>query len=571
MSKISVKRFFVFFFLIVLGIIPLLTEEFVFRIIAIGLLVIYIGFIIFLRDGKKETSEKELFTESPAEEKEEIASDSQQEEKEILTSAELRNMARVSDVHTLKPTDLKEKFYEIAAEDLPHGMNQDAQFNFVLEKILNVIKYTLIANSTVFFWFNKKKQQLIIQSFVSDDPQIHKGRFNLEGDIISRVVSTSSPEILNNINSNVESDLIKYYDSPVGIKSIVAVPVFFNGHLIGVLVADSKSEDAFGVETVYLLGRFVRMITIMFGIFDEKFDSQIVSQKLDALTNLIGDTEKNTDEKVFIQKISNALEKLMEWDALSITLFDQVQKNYKLKKVVTKTSLRYPGEGLIIDFDSSLVGKALQTGLSVFVEDASASKFITYSADDEANFGGSILISPIIYQNKAYGAITIESLRKHFYSKSDTRFLEKIALYAASQFELIYNINLLNSYLSIDLESLLMNKTTFLKRVQEDLAKSNITKVNLGLALISIDNFEKFYSEYGARIVPKLIKHIVVHLNRESDEFMLLARLEQNKFGILFFNKDDADCFLWCEKIRQKVVRDFLNIDGKNINITVSI
>ncbi len=573
MSKINKKRLFTFIFLIVLISIPVFINDLIIRITVFSILVIYVAFIIFLRDGKSKQKKVPPQTEKPESNvqvtEEEIPSEV--EEKTIITSSELREMKSSPQVHSFKPSNLKEKFYEIACEAIPEGLNQDAQFNFVLEKILNVIKSTLIANSAIFFWYNRKKNQLIIQSYVSDNTEIHKARFSLEDDIVSKVVRNGAPEILNNLNSNVEADLVRYYDNPAGIKSIVAVPVYFNDYLIGVLVADCKSEDAFGVETVYLLGRFVRMITIMLGVFDEKFNVNVVNQKLEALTNLIGETEKNQDEKIYLQKIVLALDKLIEWDALSIILLDPKDRLFKIFKSVNRTSLRYAGEGLVIDIEKSMVGKAIQTGRSVKIEDVTEDKYPIYTPLDTSSFGGSLLVVPITYQNKTYGSLTFENLRKNFYSNKDVRFLEKIASYTASHFESISNIQLLNSYLSIDLETLLLNRSTFEKRVQEELAKSNITKMNLGLAFLSIDNFDKLMNQYGQKVVSKLTKHVAVHLNKESDELMLNARIDTNKFAVLFFNRDDAESFLWCEKIRQKVVKDFINIDGGNINISLSI
>ncbi|MBU2446532.1 MAG: sensor domain-containing diguanylate cyclase [Bacteroidetes bacterium] len=572
MAKLNKRRLITFILLIILGSVPLLTEDLFFRIAAIAVLVVYVAFIIFLRDGKtKDPEESSEKSSVPTGLKPELDSYTEEEEKSIITSTELKRMKQTTPIHSLKPSNLKDKFYEIACESLPEGLDQDAQFNFVLEKILNVVYSTLIAHSAIFFWYNKKKNQMIIQSYVSENNNIHKARFSLEDDIVSKVVRNGAPELLNNLNSNVESDLIRYYDTAVGIRSIVAVPVFINDQLIGVLVADSKSEDAFGVETVYLLGRFVRMITIMLGIFDEKFSVNLVNQKLDAVIGLIGDSEKNQDEKYYYQKLLLAFDKLIEWDALSIISFDHQERSYKLKKVVQKTSLKYPGEGLIVDLDKSITGKAIQTGRSVKIDDVTEDKFPLFNTQDSLTLGGSLLITPIVYQNKTFGAIVFEKLRKNSYTNKDVRFIEKIASYIASHFDAAANIRLLNSYLSVDLDTLLLNRTTFEKRVKEELTKSNITKVNVGLAFMSIDNFEKLLNEYGEKVIQKIVKHVAVHLNKESDDLMINARLDTNKFAVLFFNRDDAEAFLWCEKLRQKFVKDFINLDNSNISISLSI
>ena len=76
-------------------------------------------------------------------------------------------------------------------------------------------------------------------------------------------------------------DVVRYYDSPQGIKSLVGVPLFYADSLTGVLVVDSKAPDAFGIETVYSLGRFVRIIAIIISLFDEKFSGSTAEKRLE--------------------------------------------------------------------------------------------------------------------------------------------------------------------------------------------------------------------------------------------------------------------------------------------------
>ena len=205
---------------------------------------------------------------------------------------------------TLKPPDLKERFEEIANESLPQGIGNDGQFTFVLEKMLAVIKEAFAANSAIFFWYNKKKEKLTIEKYISNSIDFSNRKFDVEDDILSKIVQTGEPELLSNISSAAEADVIRYYNSPQNIKSFVGVPLFYDKNLIAIIAIDSKAEDAFGIETIFSLGRFVRLITMLINIFEEKHTESVSQQRLKGLVNLI-----NPDHKIEnINDLSNLIQ-----------------------------------------------------------------------------------------------------------------------------------------------------------------------------------------------------------------------------------------------------------------------
>ncbi len=53
--------------------------------------------------------------------------------------------------------------------------------------------------------------------------------------------------------------------------------------LIAIIAVDAKVGDLFGIETIYSLGRFVRVITMIIQIFEEKHSDSISQQRLKGL------------------------------------------------------------------------------------------------------------------------------------------------------------------------------------------------------------------------------------------------------------------------------------------------
>jgi transcriptional regulator with GAF, ATPase, and Fis domain len=245
---------------------------------------------------------------------------------------------------TLKPPDLKERFKEIANEELPKEVGHSGQFSFALEKILTVIKEVYYAHSVIFFWYNHKKEKFSIEKFVSNSTQISQRKFDLEDDILSKIVQKGEPELLTDISTVAETDVIRYYESKQGIRSFVGVPLFYDKSLIAIIALDSKVEDAFGIETIFTLGRFIRVITMIISIFEEKHSDSVSQQRLKSILQLIGSHIKLESEEDLAASIQNSFVQLIHCDAFTFIYYEPIEKKFKTIKVVNNTSLKYVGQ-----------------------------------------------------------------------------------------------------------------------------------------------------------------------------------------------------------------------------------
>ncbi|MGB9663513.1 MAG: GAF domain-containing protein, partial [Ignavibacteria bacterium] len=328
MKNLYLKRAFVFLIILVLIVASNLFESTFVKLFCYVLIILIISLLIFARNGKGKTLIEENNNETGNEERnfspqEEGKPNTRLETNDrILTESELQHRISNANVTKLVPQDLNIHYRKIALEETPASSSSEVQFNYYLEKTLEVIKYVFDAHAAIFFWYRKDRNEVIFYNYAADEDGLQKFKYSLGTDIISKVIITENPIYTCNINSNVEEGLIRYYRTPIGIKSIAAVPVFINNKVIGVLAIDSKSEDAFGPEHIFTLGRFVRMITLILNMYDQKYQIDLVNQKLDALLDLIGISAGEFDERILMQRFIVLFDKLIEWDALGIVLYD---------------------------------------------------------------------------------------------------------------------------------------------------------------------------------------------------------------------------------------------------------
>jgi diguanylate cyclase (GGDEF)-like protein len=567
-------------------IIPLLAiglfiaEDATIRLIIIALIVIYVAFIIFLRDsirfsgGYSISETEDLGTEpsvphhSDLEESFKIVS--KNKNVEVITDENYRPEYGVSKT-TLKPPDLKERFEVIAKETLPPGVGHDEQFGFVVEKMLTVMAELYNAHSAIYFWYNKKKDKLVIEKFISSSKQLTKRKFDIEDDVLSKIVETCEPELLTDISRAAEADVIRYYDVPQGIRSFAGVPVFYNNGLIAIIAIDSKMEDTFGIETIYSLGRFVRLITMLIGIFEEKYSDIISQKRMEGLLKILGPDIEFENEKELINALPEALKMMIKWDAFVFIYFNPIEKIFKTEKVENTTALKYIGTDLQIDVNGTLVGKSIITGIPVKIDDTSTGGYKRFSKSEDVSFDGSFIAVPLIYEKQNYGVICFESLKKNAYSSQDIQFLKKSLNILAYIIYSHTTQKLLKNLTSIDFETRALNSNTFKERLNSDLIKSKQLEVPGTLALLKIDDFIEPDTLFDDNPLPKVLSVVSEIISDEMTPLNLFGRLDDRLFGIYFFNTSSKNVFIWAEKLRVKIARKPISVLSKQTTFTVSI
>lgn len=577
------KRILIFLFIPVLILIPILTEDLLIKIISGIVLVIYVAFIIFLRDSKHEEhpivtreDEGDEYEESEIEkikpnEGEDFKIISPNKGIEIITAENFTPSLNRGNREFFKPPDFKENFERIVHEELPKDVSHDEQFGFVLEKILSVIKDSFMAHTAAFFWYNKNRKRLTLERYVTSSSQMSKQKFDLEDDILGKIVQKEEPELLTDISSNAEIDVIRYYSVPQGIKSFVGVPLFYGKSLTAILALDSKVNDAFGIEQIYSLGRIVRVISVIISLFEEKYSESQAEQRLKALLGVLSSEKRFESEADLYAALENAVQGLIDWDAFTFVSYFPNEHKFKTARIINKTSLKYVGEHLEIDLTGTLVGKAILSSTPVKIDDTSVTEYPRFSKNEDVSFDGSFLAIPLIYDEQNYGVLCFESLKKNVYSNTEVTFIKNATKMFAFILHSYSTINILKGLLSVDIETKTLNYDSFTERLTIDLVRSKELGIPGAVVLIRIDDFLEQESLFEGDPFPKVLRAVAQMIKDEMTPLNIFGRLSEKVFAIYFFNTQPKDVFLWSEKLRIKIARKPIAVVSKQTTFTVSI
>ncbi len=454
------------------------------------------------------------------------------------------------------------------------------EFNFLLHKVLTVIKEVLFAHSAVFFWANREKGQMIMEARVSDGSNfISSRRFAMGHDLTSKVAESGKPELVTDVNPRSELELLPYYDAPESIKSFVGVPVYFSRKTrdhsverpVAVIAVDSKAADEFGEETLTLLGQFTKLISALIKSYTDKYDLLLDSELLRSIRKMQERIRKSFSLNVIIQSLSDETSKLVSWDCLSVVLYDE-RKHAWIARKVTNRSL----EGSIlleqaIDFPESIVGQTIKNNTHALVDDLESGRVPRYMAGEKAARAGSFISVPISSVNKCYGALNVESRDKYNFSRQDIEMLYRLAENAAFALEILYLQEAINEYVIVDPLTGVYSKKFFLQRLEEELQRADDHALELSFLFLSLDRPGELGERFDQDGLDRVVSTLAKAIRGSIRPYDIAGRYSGDRFGIVLANTAASEAYLWGEKIRKSVAGHVINVAGKSFSVTVSI
>ena len=471
-------------------------------------------------------------------------------------------------------------FFDVDSAIFKEDAEPRTEFDFLLNKVLAVIKEVLFAHSVAFFWANREKNQMIMEAHVTDSADFFSSRrFVIGHDLVSKVALTGKPEFISEVNPISESELFQYYEKPIAIKSFVGVPVFFSrssaekvsDQPVAVLAIDSKAGDEFGPETLSLLGQFTKLISALIKSYNDKYDLLLNSELLRSIRRLQERIRNNFSLNTIVHALAEESSKLINWDFLSIVLYDEAKRAWVAKKITNRAHEGYIVTEQAVDFPESIVGQTIKNNSHNLIDDLSALTMPRYFSEEKLEKKGSFLSVPISSLNKCYGAVSLESREKINFSRQDLEMIYRLSENIASALEIFYMQEIINEYVIIDNVTGTYSKKFFMQRMEEELQRADDTGTELSSLFVTIDKADDITHRFGVDGFERVMLALAKAIRSSVRHYDLVGRYESDRFGILLINTAANEAYLWAEKIRKNIAGLVINLDGKTFSITISV
>ena len=481
----------------------------------------------------------------------------------------MRGMPEAPDTNT--PDEIPSELYRFDAEALPKE-DPRAEFDFLTNKLLQAAKDHVLAHTIGLYWINTDREQIIIGEFVTDSGNFTTARrLNLGSDLISRVGLDGKPALVSDVSPASESDLVIYYDVSEGIRSFIGVPMYFGGEVIAVLAADSRAADAFGLETVASLGRFVSLITLLLGSYNQKFDLAADSRMLGVLDGMQRGIEQNLDAYGIASVAAKAVTEIMDWDYVAVVLHNPERNAWIVVKSLAKAAnLPYIAEGVAVSMEGSVLRAALEGDDGIIV-DAPVNPAWRFHEKEAINSFGQLCAMPLVTPRAYYGLVVVEYRETHQYARQDLAVLRRIATRAAQSLEVARLYEHTRKHLIVDEATQTASRTLLLGRLREEQARLAALGGNAVFFLASLDQPEEISGRHGDGEVDRVLARIGATLREHVKPYDVVGRFDRHSFGLLLMHSSPEDAYLRGEKVRKAVAGNVITHGGSSYSISVSI
>lgn len=188
------------------------------------------------------------------------------------------------------------------------------------------------------------------------------------------------------------------------------------------------------------------------------------------------------------------------------------------------------------------------------------------------NYRG-VLVSPLIREDGAFGAITLYSKGRTSYTTEHVRLLESVAQHAASALNNALTFERTKESALTDELTELPNARGFYMMLEQRLAEcQRLNRESLSLISMDVDDFKKINDQWGHAIGDRLLASVARVIRKELRQMDILSRYAGDEFVAIMPMASQTMSEMVGERIRQAVSTHKFSVrTGKSVTVTISV
>lgn len=194
-------------------------------------------------------------------------------------------------------------------------------------------------------------------------------------------------------------------------------------------------------------------------------------------------------------------------------------------------------------------------------------------AEDVSKQYHGVLVSPLLREDGAFGAITLLSKKRTSYSTEHVRLLESVCQHASSALNNALTFEKTKESALVDPLTELPNARAFYMILEQRIAEGQrMNREELALISMDIDNFRQINDEYGHAIGDRVLASIAGVMRRELRQMDILSRYAGDEFVAIMPMASTQMAASVAERIRNAVESQKFTVrTGKTVEIRVSL
>jgi len=365
---------------------------------------------------------------------------------------------------------------------------------------------------------------------------------------------------------------------------------------------NKMTGSSFDSKIVDLFSKHVTEFDKLIG--NEDIQEQVASENLDLLTKtkpdagLASDTLGTPDNSLGFRSITQAQREVFALHEIAQTIGSSLNMNDTVTLISNKLRAIVPFDTCIIFIVDDRSGKAIAMHVvgdhaelferrRISIGDGITGWVIANSrsmcnsspeldlaglSDDVAKNYRSVLVSPLIREDAAFGAITLYSKGRTSYTSEHVRLLESVAQHAASALNNAITFEKTKESALTDQLTELPNARGFYMMLEQRLAEcQRLNRESLALISMDIDDFKKINDQWGHAIGDRLLASVARVIRKELRQMDILSRYAGDEFVAIMPMASQSMAESIAERIRTAVADHKFSVrTGKSVVVSIS-
>ncbi len=193
--------------------------------------------------------------------------------------------------------------------------------------------------------------------------------------------------------------------------------------------------------------------------------------------------------------------------------------------------------------------------------------------DDVSRQYRGVLVSPLLREDGAFGAITLLTKSRTSYTTEHVRLLESVCQHASSALNNALTFEKTKESALTDLLTELPNARGFYMMLEQRIAEGQrLNREELALISMDIDDFQKVNSEYGHAVGDRVLASVAGVIRRELRQMDILTRYAGDEFVAIMPMASAQMAQSVGERVRKAVESQRFSVrTGKTVEIRISL
>lgn len=264
----------------------------------------------------------------------------------------------------------------------------------------------------------------------------------------------------------------------------------------------------------------------------------------------------------------------MECDAFGIALYNPENQMLEYKLLMERGE-RIHNMAFAVNTENSFGAYCFNKRSEIFISniDAEAALYIdsVTRSDEDKEKEQSLLFCPLVAGGSITGILTVQSVKRHAYTRHNLEYLKALASYIAIAIENAQQVSALSKMATQDPLTKINNRRSLFEIGTKEFLQTKRYGRSLSVFMVDIDHFKKVNDAYGHNVGDQVLRHVADKIKACLRETDTVGRYGGEEFVVVLPETNEEGACALAERIRRELgAEPAASVNDKAIKITAS-